>query len=126
MSAGRILLLLIVLGAGYWLYKSQIEQMRGKGAPAESGAPIDRAQDLARESERRNAQAERLKREADSTSPAGGVTENMTPDQVRALLGPPDEVVTETTDSGVSRERWIYRSVGKTVLFENGIAISVQ
>lgn len=66
-----------------------------------------------------------VKREADSGSPAG-VTENMTPDQVRALLGAPDEVTSETTDSGVTRERWIYRSAGKTVVFENGVATSVQ
>lgn len=126
MSAGRILLLLIVLGVGYWLYKTQIEQTSAKRAPDESGAPIDRAREVAREAERQNAEAERMKREADSGSPAGTVTENMTPDQVRALLGPPDEVTSETTDSGVSRERWTYRSAGKTVVFENGIAISVR
>ena len=125
MSAGRILLVVIVLGVGYWLYKSQIEQTGAKRAPEESGAPIDRARDLARQADRQNAEAERLKREADSGS-AAGVTENMTPDQVRALLGPPDEVTSETNESGVSRERWTYRSAGKTVVFENGVAISVQ
>jgi hypothetical protein len=126
MSAGRLLLLLVVLGVGYWLYKSQIEQTGVKRAPEEAGAPIDRARALAREADRQNAEAERLKREADSATSMGTVTENMTPNQVRALLGSPDEVISETTDSGVSRERWTYRSVGKTVLFENGIAISVQ
>ena len=126
MSAGRILLLLIVLGVGYWLYKSQIAQTSAKRAPEASGAPIVRARDLAREADRQNAEAERLKREADSGSPTGTVTENMTPDQVRALLGQPDEVTSETTDTGVSRERWTYRSVGKTVVFENGIAISLH
>jgi len=126
MRAGRILLLLIVLGAGYWLYKSQAEQTSGKRAPGESGAPIDRARDLAREAERQNAERERAQREAESGSPAGRVSENMTPEQVRALLGPPDEVTSETTESGVSRERWIYRSAGKTVVFENGVATSIQ
>ena len=51
-----------------------------------------------------------------------GVTENMTPDQVRALLGAPDEV----TSDGRAREVWTYRSVGKTVTFENGVATSVR
>ena len=50
----------------------------------------------------------------------------MTPDQVRALIGPPDDVQTETTDSGVRRETWTYRNVGKTVVFENGVATSVR
>lgn len=126
MSAGRILLLLIVLGVGYWLYKTQIEQTHAKSLPNESGAPIDRARAVAREAERQNAAARGAQSEADSASPSGRVSENMTPDQVRALLGPPDEVTSETTDSGISRERWVYRSAGKTVVFENGIAISVR
>ena len=65
-------------------------------------------------------------RESDSSAGAAGVTENMTPDQVRTLIGPPDDVQTETTDSGIRRETWTYRSVGKTVVFENGIAVSVH
>jgi hypothetical protein len=72
----------------------------------------------------RNVQTDSVGREADS--PAGTVTENMTPDQVRALLGPPTEVQTGTTDSGAPRETWVYRNVGKTVVFENGIAVSVR
>jgi hypothetical protein len=50
----------------------------------------------------------------------------MTPDQVRALLGPPDDVTSETTEMGASRERWTYRSVGKSVVFENGIVVRIE
>ena len=56
----------------------------------------------------------------------GGVTENMTPDQVRALLGPPDEIETPASDGGRPRERWIYRQAGKAVVFENGVAVSIE
>ena len=56
----------------------------------------------------------------------GSVTENMTPDQVRRLIGSPDEVSTETTGSGATRETWTYKNVGKSVVFENGIVIAVQ
>ncbi|MFY9551939.1 MAG: hypothetical protein WAU32_12370, partial [Thermoanaerobaculia bacterium] len=64
-------------------------------------------------------------READQ--PAGGaVSENMTPDQVRALLGSPDETSTETLGSGAARETWTYRSVGKSVVFENGVVVQVR
>ena len=45
----------------------------------------------------------------------------MTPDQVRALLGAPDDVSSEG-----GREVWTYRNVGKTVVFENGVATSVR
>jgi hypothetical protein len=50
----------------------------------------------------------------------------MTPDQVRALLGAPDETSTETSETGTPREKWTYRSVGKTVVFENGIVVRVE
>jgi hypothetical protein len=50
----------------------------------------------------------------------------MTPDQVRALLGPPDSVDSETSDFGAAREKWTYRSAGKTVVFENGIVTRVE
>jgi hypothetical protein len=56
----------------------------------------------------------------------GAISENMTPDQVRSLLGSPDETRTETSETGASRERWIYRSVGKSVVFENGVVIRVE
>ena len=66
-----------------------------------------------------------MAREADQPL-AGTVSENMTPDQVRALLGTPDDVATETTSAGGTRETWTYRNVGKTVVFENGVAVSVR
>ena len=50
----------------------------------------------------------------------------MTPDQVRTLLGPPDEVETTTADNGRTQETWVYRRVGKTVVFENGVAVSIR
>jgi hypothetical protein len=63
-------------------------------------------------------------READSGG--GGVTENMTADQVRRLLGPPDEVESGMTDSGQPRERWIYRRQHRAVVFVNGVAARVE
>ena len=87
MTAGRLLLLLIVVGVGVWLFQSRVS------GPA---------------------------------TPAGAVTENMTPEQVRALLGPPDDVSSEESASGASRERWTYRKAGKSVVFENGVAIRVE
>jgi hypothetical protein len=123
MSAGRLLLLVIVLGGGYYLYRHS-GSFAGQTPDASSSAPLDRARRAAQQSDRRSSEADAVGREAES--PAGTVTENMTPDQVRALLGPPTEVQTATSESGASRETWIYRHVGKTVVFENGIAVSVR
>jgi hypothetical protein len=50
----------------------------------------------------------------------------MTTEQVRALLGPPDDVAADTTDSGAPREKWTYRREGKTVVFENGIVVRIE
>ena len=64
-------------------------------------------------------------REAEKSG-SSGVTENMTPEQVRALLGNPDDVESYATDAGKPAERWTYRQAHRTVVFENGIAVSVQ
>ncbi len=89
-------------------------------------APIERARDVSRRSAERDAARSATQSEADSAPSGGTITENMTPDQVRALLGSPSEVQSETMEAGARREKWIYSSVGKTVVFENGVVVSVQ
>ena len=121
----RLLLLLVVVGVIAYLVKSY-----GVFSPANTvvpdTGPIGRARTAAAASNARTDAAAAVGRESDSSAGAAGVTENMTPDQVRALIGSPDDVQTETLDSGVRRETWTYRSVGKTVVFENGVAVSVR
>ena len=125
MRASRLLLLLIVAGVGLWILKSS-GIVGSKTEDASSRAPIDRARAVAEKAKSRDTQTSEAAREAESTAPGAGVTENMTPEQVKSLLGSPDEVTTETTDTGRPRERWLYRSAGKTVTFENGIVVSVN
>ncbi len=124
----RLLLLLLAAGIVVYLVKTQGPWTRSTPAAAPGrGSPIERARAAAAASDARTSAREALGREIDSSSSSSGsVSENMTPDQVRALLGSPDDVSTETTDSGVARETWTYRSVGKTVVFENGVAISIR
>ena len=120
----RLLLFLLAVGIGVYLVKTQ--GLLTRSTPEQPrGSPIDRARSAAAASDARTSAGDAVGREADAAS-TGAVSENMTPDQVRALLGAPDDVSTETTDSGVARETWTYRSVGKTVVFENGIAVSVR
>jgi hypothetical protein len=127
MSLGRLVMALLVVALGYWLItKSGLLAHRPEEG-VETQAPIERARAAARQSAQQNAETQGAQREADAAPSAGGaVTENMTPDQVRALLGPPSETSTETTDSGARREKWIYTTVGKTVVFENGVVVSVE
>ena len=118
----RLLTLLIVAGVIAWLVKNYAGRNLAPAGSAED--PIHRARAAAAANDARVGAASAVGREADQA--AAGVTENMTPDQVRALLGAPDDVQSETLDSGMKRETWTYRSVGKTVVFENGVAVRIQ
>lgn len=131
MTPGRIVLILLAAALCWWLYTSQGKTLlsRDTVSATERGSPTDRARAVAREAERLRQESERMQRESESGPPPSGggyVTENMTPDQIRRLLGAPDEVSTETSGSGAPRERWTYRAAGKTVIFENGIAVRVE
>jgi hypothetical protein len=122
----RLILLVIVVAAALWLYKHSAGGLLGTKDDGASRAPIERARDAARRSDARAAETDQLGREAAGSREAGRVQENMTPAEVRALLGSPDEVTSGTSANGAPQETWIYRSVGKTVVFENGVAISVN
>ena len=120
----RLLLLLIVVGVVVYLVKTQGLLTKSTAADPR-GSPIDRARSAAAASDSRTTAGDAVAREADQPL-AGTVSENMTPDQVRGLLGTPDDVATEATSTGGTRETWTYRNVGKTVVFENGVAVSVR
>jgi hypothetical protein len=122
-SAGRILLLLIVVAVTAWLVRSS-PLLRPASPEPGSASPIQKARTAAAASSARASQTDAAA--ADSPSAGGSVTENMTPEQVRSILGAPDSVDSETTESGVAREKWNYRRAGKTVVFENGIAVRIE
>ena len=123
----RLILLVIVVAVGVWLYKHSAGGLLGtRNEDSSRSAPIERAREAARKADERQREIDRLGAEASSPREAGRVQENMTPAEVRALMGSPDEVVPGTSDTGAPRETWVYRSVGKKVVFENGVAISVE
>ena len=116
MKPGRLIFWIVVLAGALWLFQNRAKLLGTlRRADERSTAPAA-AQDTP---------LSEAAREADKTSP-GGITDNMTPDQVRSVLGNPDAIEPGTSDSGKPRERWIYRQAGKAVVFENGVAISVE
>jgi hypothetical protein len=124
---GRLVLLLIVVGVGLWLYKHSAGGLLGsRDTKTGSTAPIERARDAARKADARQAEVDRLGAESAAPREAGRVHENMTTAEVRALMGSPDEVTQDSTASGAPRETWLYRSTGKRIVFENGVAVSVE
>jgi len=125
MRLGRLVLILLVIALAYWLATRAGWIRSGSPEGVSATSPVDRARTAAAASSGRSAQTGEAQREADTAAP-GAITENMTPDQVRALLGPPEETSTETTETGATRERWSYRRVGKTVVFENGVVVRIE
>ena len=124
MSAGRILLLLIVVAVTAWLVRSSPLLKPASPDPG-SASPIQKARTAAAAASGRASHTDEAQT-GDSPPAGGSITENMTPEQVRAVLGAPDSVDSETTESGVARERWTYRRAAKTVVFENGIAVRIE
>lgn len=127
MSFGRLILILVVLGAGLWIVRSQ--HWIGSPAPeGERAGPIERARTAAQSSEAATARTQAEAAAVESQPPSGGnaVSENMTPDQVRALLGEPDSMELEATETRGTIQKWVYRRVGKTVVFENGVVARVE
>lgn len=122
----RLLIFGIALAVLWYLAKSYGLFSSGAASTGSPSAPIDRARTAAAASDARTSGGQGIAREADQPANGGTVTENMTPDQVRALLGSPDDVSSETTATGGPREVWTYRSVGKTVVFENGVVAGVR
>ncbi|HEY3173257.1 MAG TPA: hypothetical protein VGK86_11855 [Thermoanaerobaculia bacterium] len=127
---GRLILLVIVLAVGYWLYKNSSGGILGSrstgGVESSTSAPLDRAREAARKSNERQLEADRMGHEDTSTGVGSQIHENMKPSEVRALLGAPDEIMSSVSETGAPREIWTYRSVGKKVIFQNGFVISIE
>jgi hypothetical protein len=125
MSAGRLVGILIVAGVLVWLIKSYNVFSPASAGP--SNAPLQKAKDLEKKNQERNMSLSEAAQEANQAGRTGGqVTDSMTPEQVRSLLGPPDDTESFTTDTGKSGEKWVYRAAGKTVVFEDGIVVRVE
>jgi hypothetical protein len=127
MRASRLLLLVVALGVGAWLYLNNSKNLlQTKSEDGSASTPLERARKAAAASSSRSAETTGAQAASEATAPGAGVSENMTPDQVRALLGAPTETSSETLESGVKRETWTYRDVGKSVIFENGVVTSIR
>ena len=126
---GRLILLVIVLAVGFWLYKNSAGGLFGSRSTStgvEASAPLDRARAAAKKANERQLEADRIGQQDTSTGAGSQIHENMTPSDVRALLGSPDEITTGISETGAPRDTWLYRSVGKKVIFQSGFVISVE
>lgn len=116
MRISNVVAAVVLAGAGLWVYQNRARLF---SQSAGSGPGTDDAVS------RHNAAVEEAGTEAAKATPGSGITEKMTPDQVRSVLGPPDDIETTTNDMGKPVEKWTYRKAGRVVTFVDGIAVSV-
>ena len=116
MRVSNIVAVVVLAGAGVWAYQNRGRLFSQAGSP-DAGRTDSVSQ--------HNAAVEAAGQEASRPAAGGSVTENMTPDQVRSLLGPPDDVESSANDLGKPVEKWTYRKAGKVVTFVDGVAVSV-
>src|SRR5262245_60368282 len=113
MRLSRLVVVLLVASFGWWLVTRSGLFSSSSASSAEAAAPVERARTGAAAASGRAGDTNAGQRDADATAPSGAISENMTPEQVQALLGPPDETASETTETGASRQKWTYRNVHK-------------
>jgi hypothetical protein len=122
MKARTLVVLLLVAGLGYWIYKTQ---------PTVSGfvddltSPLMRSKAAVKESEHKRIIADAV------PAPEGGedvsmttVKEGMKTSEVKDLLGAPDKVET-FKERGRERLQWTYLSARRVFVFEDGRVVSI-
>lgn len=120
----RKLLLVIAVGAlAVWLYKTRPTV---SGLVEEITGPLFKSKAAVKESEYKRVVADAVPAISQSEEVAlGTLHEGMTDSEVRDLIGSPDQI-DSVSDGGVERRRWIYKRLGRTLLFEERRVVSIS
>jgi hypothetical protein len=118
----NLLLLGLVLGAGYWYYRTQPTLSEFVDGITR---PLFGSKAAVKESERKRVISDAVSVIGQQTDEnVGMLHEKMSPAEVRELLGDPDR--TETlSEREPHRVRWTYKTVRRIVLFEDGKVVSI-
>jgi hypothetical protein len=118
-----LLMLAVVAGLAYWIYEKR---------PTVSGIvdtltrPLLGSRAAVKESERKRVISEATTAISLQTREhVGMLRENMSMSEVRELLGRPDESETVRKENKIL-VRWTYRTARRTVLFDEGRAVSIS
>ena len=122
MRARTVVLLVIVGGAGYWVYESHLTL---RGLVDDLTGPLMRSKAAVKESEYKRvlSVAVPAAHEGERVS-TQTIREGMKIVEVEELLGKPERVEPFEED-GHSRLRWTYVRDGRVIVFENGRALSI-
>ena len=124
MKARTAVILVVIGGVAYWIYK---EQPTVSGFVDGVTRPVMGSKAAVKESEHR-----RVISDVVPAAPEAGeqpasmqtVREGMKSEEVREILGKPDRSEPFEED-GHSRVRWVYLSLGRLVVFEDGRVVSI-
>lgn len=117
-----LLLLLLVGGAAYWIYRARPTVA---GLVDDITRPLFSSKAAVKESEHKRLEAEAMPvMQGDIDVAIGMLKEKMSTREVRELLGSPDETE-EIREEGKPRVRWTYRRAARTLVFEDGRLLSI-
>ena len=119
----RLILLVVVAGIGYWIYK---DQPTFSGLVDSVTRPIMGSKAAVDTSERNRVVGDATTAISDQTDGiVATLREGMSTTDVRDILGNPDKVETETVD-GVEQERWSYSKVRRVLIVRKGRVVSIS
>jgi hypothetical protein len=123
MKGRKLLLLALVVGIGYWIYRTRPTV---SGIVDDLTRPIFGSKAAVKESEHKRVEAEAAPAVGkDETVPVGTLKEGMKADEVRDLVGRPDEIE-QFKEDGVEKVRWTYRRLGRVLVLRDGRVVSIE
>ncbi|HYT31564.1 MAG TPA: hypothetical protein VEO37_03145 [Thermoanaerobaculia bacterium] len=123
MKGRKILLLALVVGIGYWIYRTRPTV---SGIVDDLTRPIFGSKAAVKESEHKRVEAEAAPAVGrDESVSVGTLKEGMKADEVRDLVGRPDEIE-QFKENGVEKVRWTYRRIGRVLVLREGRVVSIE
>jgi SmpA / OmlA family len=117
----KLLLLAIVVGIGYWIYK---DRPTVAGIVDSVTSPLMGSRAAVKSSERNRVTDDATSAIAEQTeAQIGSLREGMTSSEVRELLGNPDSVEPDPVNR--NRYRWNYKRVRRTLVVDEGRVVSI-
>jgi hypothetical protein len=123
MKGRKLLLLALVVGIGYWIYRTRPTV---SGIVDDLTRPLFGSKAAVKESEHKRVEAEAIPAVGkDEAVSFGTLKEGMKADEVRDLVGRPDEIE-QFKEDGVEKVRWTYRRLGRVLVLRDGRVVSIE
>jgi hypothetical protein len=121
MRVRTLVVLLLLAGAGYWIYKSNLTV---SGFVDDLTSPLMRSNAAVKESEHKRIMAEAVPAPEGEDVPMTAVKKGMNTAEVKEVLGAPERVE-KFKEKGTERLRWTYERARRVIVFEDGRVVSI-